>query len=168
VNKAVGIPFAQVTFFNTDKTYAFDNELSYADLGQYLDKLLSSKNIFYAVKISGRFKYVKTRSVPKQAKPYPDLNQAVGEQKVFEFNNIEGTVDGFRSPEYSRNFRVGGYHLHFIGKDRKSGGHLLDFQASGIKIEIDETADFYLSLPTNEEFLGLNLNTAEVRAGSGE
>jgi len=168
VNKAVGIPFAQVTFFNTDKTYAFDNELSYADLGQYLDKLLSSKNIFHAVKISGRFKYVKTRSVPKQAKPYPDLNQAVGEQKLFEFNNIEGTVVGFRSPEYSRNFSVGGYHLHFISKDRKSGGHLLDFQASGIKIEIDETADFYLSLPTNEEFLGLNLNTEEVRSGSGE
>jgi acetolactate decarboxylase len=168
VNKAAGIPFAQVTFFNTDKTFVVDNELSYADLSRYLDKLLSSTNIFYAVKISGRFKYVKTRSVPKQAKPYPELEQAVGGQKVFEFNNIEGTVVGFRSPEYARNFSVGGYHLHFISKDRKSGGHLLDFQASRVKIEIDETADFYLSLPTNEEFLGLNLNTEEVKAGSSE
>jgi len=168
VNEAAGIPFAQVTFFNTDKTFTVDHELSYADLGGYLDKLLPSKNIFYAVKISGMFKYIKTRSVPKQAKPYPGLDQVVKEQKVFEFHNIKGTVVGFRSPEYSKNFSVGGYHLHFISRDRSSGGHLLDFQASSLKIEIDETADFYLSLPTNEEFLNLNLNAEGAKTGSSE
>ena len=168
VKEAEGIPFAQVTFFNTDKTFTVDHELSYADLGRYLDKLLSSKNIFYAVKISGLFKYAKTRSVPKQAKPYPGLDQAVKEQKIFEFHNIKGTVVGLRSPEYSRNFSVGGYHLHFISQDRLSGGHLLDFQGSGLKIEIDETADFYLSLPTNEEFLNLNLTAGDLKAGSSE
>jgi len=168
VNKAEGIPFAQVTFFDTDRTFTVANELSYADLSQYLDKLLSSKNIFYAVKISGLFKYVKTRSVPKQAKPYPGLDQAVKEQKVFEFHNIKGTIVGFRSPEYSKSFSVSGYHLHFISADRRSGGHLLDFQASRVKIEIDETADFYLSLPTNQEFLGLNLDVEETKAGVSE
>ena len=168
VNEAAGIPFAQVTFFDTDKTFVVDNELSYAQLKQYLDKLLPSKNIFYALKISGRFKYVLTRSVPKQAKPYAGLEQAVKQQKVFEFYNIEGTVVGWRSPEYSENLSVGGYHLHFISADRLSGGHLLDFQASGVKIEIDETTDFYLSLPDNQEFLDLNLNAEETRTGASE
>ncbi|MBU0548549.1 MAG: acetolactate decarboxylase [Candidatus Omnitrophica bacterium] len=168
VNEAEGIPFAQVTFFDTDKTFAVDNELSYAELRQYLDKLLSSKNIFYAVKISGLFKYVKTRSVPKQVKPYSGLDQAVKEQKVFEFHDIRGSVVGWRSPEYFKGFSVGGYHLHFISEDRLSGGHLLDFQTSGVIIEIDETTDFYLSLPTNEEFLGLNLNAEEAKAGVSE
>jgi acetolactate decarboxylase len=168
VNEAAQIPFAQVTFFDTNKVFTVDTELNYADLKQYLDKLLPSKNIFYAIKISGRFKYVKTRSVPKQAKPYPDLDQAVKGQKVFEFNDIEGTVVGFRSPEYSKNFSVGGYHLHFINPDRKSGGHLLDFQASGVKIEIDETSDFHVSLPTNPEFFGLDLNIAEEKGAENE
>ena len=168
VNTAEGIPFAQITFFDIDKTFAVDNELNYAGLNQHLDKLLSSRNIFYAVKVSGLFKYVKTRSVPKQAKPYPRLDQAVKEQKVFEFHNIKGTIVGFRSPEYSKSFSVGGYHLHFISEDRRSGGHLLDFQASRVKIEIDETADFYLSLPTNQEFLGLDLDAEEIRTGSSE
>ncbi|MCK9430292.1 MAG: acetolactate decarboxylase, partial [Candidatus Omnitrophica bacterium] len=145
-----------------------DTELNYADLKQRLDKLLPSKNIFYAVKINGRFKYVKTRSVPKQAKPYPDLDQAVKEQKVFEFNDIEGTVIGFRSPEYSKNLSVGGYHLHFISADKKSGGHLLDLRVSGAKVEIDETADFYVSLPTNPEFLSLDLNGAEEKGVKNE
>jgi acetolactate decarboxylase len=168
VNKAEGIPFAQVTFFDTDKTFTVDNELNYTDLSEYLDKLLSSKNIFYAVKISGLFKYVKTRSVPKQAKPYPGLEQAVKEQKVFEFNNLKGTIVGWRSPEYSQGFSVGGYHLHFISADKLKGGHLLDFQAAKVKIEIDETADFYLSLPTNPEFLGLDLNPEVVKTGVSE
>ena len=168
VNEAQGIPFAQVTFFDTDKSFTVDRPLDYAGLKQYVDKTLVSENIFYAIKVTGRFKYVKVRSVPKQAKPYPELNQAVSEQKVFELNDIEGTVVGFRSPEYSKNFSVGGYHLHFISRDKLSGGHLLDFQASGIKIEIDEIEDFYLSLPTNEEFLNLDLGAKDANTGSSE
>ena len=168
VNEAIGIPFAQVTFFDTDKTFIIDKELSYAQLKQHLDGLLPSKNIFYAVKISGLFKYVKIRSVPKQTKPYPELNQAVKEQKVFEFFNIKGTVVGWRSPEYSKGFSVDGYHLHFISEDRLSGGHLLDFQTSRVKIEIDQTADFYLNLPTNQEFLNLNLKAEEIKPLASE
>ncbi|MDD5128252.1 MAG: acetolactate decarboxylase [Candidatus Omnitrophica bacterium] len=168
VDEAAQIPFAQVTFFDVDKVSAVDAGLNYADLKHYLDTLLPSKNIFYAVKISGRFKYVKTRSVPKQAKPYPDLDQAVKEQKVFEFNDIEGVVIGFRSPEYSKNFSVGGYHLHFISADRKSGGHLLDLRVSGAKVEIDETADFQVSLPTNPEFLNLDLSGAKEKGAENE
>jgi acetolactate decarboxylase len=168
LNKATGVPFAQVTFFDADKTFTIDHELGYADLGQYLDRLLSSKNLFYAVKISGRFKYVKTRSMPKQAKPYVGLGQAVKEQKVFEFHDIKGTIVGFRSPEYSQGFSVGGYHLHFISEDRRKGGHLLDFQITGANVEIDETADFYLNLPTNEEFLNLDLETEDDRGVKNE
>ena len=168
VNEAVGIPFAQVTFFDVDKTLVINKELSYAQLKQHLDELLPSKNIFYAVKISGLFKYVKARSVPKQIKPYPGLNQAVKEQKVFEFHNIKGTVVGWYSPEYFNNLSVGGYHLHFISEDRLSGGHLLDFQTSRVKIEIDGTADFYLNLPNNQEFLKSNFNLEEVNLLASE
>jgi len=168
VNAAAGIPFAQVTFFDIDRIFAINQELNYLQLKQYLDKVLPANNIFQAIKISGVFKYIKFRSVPKQAKPYSELSQAVEAQKVFEFYNLEGTIVGWRSPEYSKNFSVGGYHLHFISADRKSGGHLLDFQASKLKIEIDDTADFYLSLPTNQEFLGLNLNTPETKIGLSE
>jgi acetolactate decarboxylase len=168
VNEAAGIPFAQVTFFDADKIFNIDKELNYVQLKQYLDGELPSKNIFYAVKISGLFKHLKVRSVPKQVKPYPELNQAVKEQKVFEFHNLKGTVVGWRCPEYSKGFSVDGYHLHFISEDRLSGGHLLDFQTSRVKIEIDETADFYLTLPTNQEFLSLKLNAGEIKPLVGE
>jgi len=160
VSQASGIPFAQVTFFNADKTFVIDDELNYADLTRHLDKLLASKNILYAVKISGLFKYMKIRSVPKQSQPYPKLDQALKEQKVFEFYDIRGTMVGWRSPQYMEKLGVAGYHMHFISEDRQKGGHVLDFKTGAVKAEFDKIADFYLSLPDNPEFLELNLGEA--------
>jgi len=159
VRRSSGIPFAQLTFFDADKTFFVDRELNYEDLTWYLDKLLSSKNVFYAVKVSGMFKYVKIRSVPKQSQPYPKLDQALKGQKVFEFHDIRGTMIGWRSPQYAEKIGVPGYHMHFISEDKQKGGHVLDCLTGTVKAEFDQTADFYLSLPDNPEFLGLDLGT---------
>jgi len=159
VTQASGIPFAQITFFDADKTFVIDDELSYADLTRYLDKLLPSKNVFYAVKVSGMFKYVKIRSVAKQSQPYPKLDQALKEQKVFEFYDIRGTMVGWRSPQYSEKIGVAGYHMHFISEDKLKGGHVLDLKTGEVKAGLDRTTGFYLSLPDNPEFLELDLET---------
>ena len=160
VKQASCIPFAQVTFFDADKTFFVDRELSYADLTWYLDKLLGSKNIFYAVKVSGMFKYLKIRSVPRQSQPYPKLDQALKEQKVFEFSDIRGTMVGWRSPQYMEKLGVPGYHMHFISEDKQKGGHVLDLKTGKVLAEFDRTADLYLSLPDNPEFLELDLEGA--------
>lgn len=168
LREASGVPFAQVTFFDADKVFTAENELDYAQLRRYLDGLLDSRNIFYAVKISGRFKYVKVRSVPRQAKPYPELGRALKEEKVFELRGIEGTAVGFRCPGYSENIFPGGYHLHFISRDKISGGHLLDFSVSGARIEVDQTPDLYLSLPMEKDFLDLELSAGKEEGGRNE
>jgi acetolactate decarboxylase len=103
-----------------------DKAEDYGQLEQYLDKLLPTENIFYAIKIEGTFKYIKTRSVPKQNKPYPPLVEVVKNQPTFEFHNVKGTIVGFRCPSYVEGINVPGYHLHFITGDKKAGGHLLE------------------------------------------
>ncbi len=168
VEQASGIPFAQVTFFDADKEFVIDREVDYAGLRGYLDKQLPSGNIFYAIKITGRFGYVKTRSVAKQEKPYRDLSQAVKEQQIFEFSDIEGTIIGFHSPEYSESFSAAGYHLHFINGNHDGGGHLLDFRASRLKIEIDDTCGFFVSLPSTRNFLGLDLGRKQEKGAKNE
>jgi len=40
--------------------------MPYADFQKWLVRLLPSPNIFYALRIDGRFAYLKVRSVPKQ------------------------------------------------------------------------------------------------------
>ncbi len=163
VGDSAETPFAVVTFFEPDKTVWLDNAENYEQLKQYLDPLLPTKNIFYAVKITGIFKYIKTRSVPAQSKPYPPLVEVVKNQPTFEFHNVKGTIAGFRCPDYVKGINVPGYHLHFITADRKAGGHLLQCQMKNVKIEIDYTSEFYMVLPKSAEFYKTGLTEDKQR-----
>lgn len=152
------IPFAVVKFFKTEKKPCLVEEgIDYNQLIKYIDNLLPSKNIFFAIRIDGDFSYVKTRSVPLQSKPYARLAEVVKKQLTFEFRNVKGSLVGFRFPEYMQGVNVSGYHFHFITEDRKSGGHLLDCKLNGARIKIDQADRFYLALPENKEFLTKDL-----------
>jgi len=140
-------PFAAVTFFEPDKSVFLDKHSDYKQLAQYIDNLLSTKGIFYAVKIEGPFKYIKARNIPRQNKPYPRFDEVVKKQQTFEFHNMEGTIVGFRCPAYVEGISVPGYHLHFITKDRKAGGHLLECRMENVRIELDYTPEFHMALP---------------------
>jgi len=158
VDDSMKAPFAVVTFFDIDKSIPIENAENYKRLGQILDDNLPTKNIFYAIRIDGIFKYIKTRSVPKQNKPYPKLVDVVKKQPNFEFHNIEGTIVGFWCPSYVEGINVKGYHFHFLTKDKKSGGHLLECQMEKVKAEIDYTSEFYLALPDNDDFYRVDLS----------
>ena len=157
VKDSIKTPFAVVTFFDADKTMMLDTTDNYRQLKTYLDGLLPSRNIFYAIKVEGKFKYIKTRSVPGQKKPYPPLVQVVKKQAFFEFQDIEGTIVGFRSPDYVQGINVPGYHMHFITKDKKAGGHLLECGIQNVTVAIDNIHNFFIALPHGGEFYNLDL-----------
>ncbi|MEW6418295.1 MAG: acetolactate decarboxylase, partial [Nitrospirota bacterium] len=151
-------PFAIVTFFEPDETIVIDNPLDFEQLSEYIDNQIPTKNIFYAMRIDGDFSYMKVRSVPKQQKPYPPISEVIKNQPVFEFNNVKGTIVGFRFPEYMKGVNVPGYHFHFITEDRKAGGHILEMQIKEAKADIDYTSEFYMVLPENDEFYKADLS----------
>jgi acetolactate decarboxylase len=163
VKNSMKTPFAVVTFFAPDKTVMLDTTDNYTQLKTYLDGLLPSRNIFYAIKAEGKFKYIKTRSVPGQNKPYPPLVQVVKKQSFFEFQDIEGTIVGFRSPDYVQGINVPGYHMHFITQDRKAGGHLLECRIQNVKVEIDNIHNFFMALPHGGEFYRADLAQDEKK-----
>lgn len=157
VDETAKTPFSVVTFFEADKIIRLDEPMAYEELTRYLDTLFPTKNIFYAIKIEGTFKRVKTRSVPRQAKPYQPLLEVTKNQSVFEFRNVEGTVVGFWFPRYMEKVNVPGYHLHFITKDRTGGGHVLDCEPANVTVGVDSTRDFFMVLPSDAEFNKVNL-----------
>jgi acetolactate decarboxylase len=122
-----------------------------------LDGVLGSDNLCYAVRISGQFGYIKTRSVPRQARPYPPLTDVVKDQAIFEFTDVRGTIVGFRMPPYVTGINVPGWHLHFLAEDLSGGGHLLDCRCDEATAQIDETDGIMLDLPRTEGFLGCPL-----------
>ena len=145
-------PFASVTYFEADKSQAVNEATNFQQLQNRINSMIGNKNIFYAIKVTGDFKYVKTRSVPGQQKPYPPLAEVTKNQPTFEFNNVKGTLVGFWCPSYVEGMNVPGYHVHFLNADKNAGGHLLDFTMESGQIEIDATPNFYMCLPDTEEF----------------
>ena len=112
INDSMQTPFAVVTFFESDEMILTDKELTHTQLMHYLDNVLPTKNIFYAITITGDFKSVKVRSVPRQSEPYPLLVEAIKNQSIFDLQTVEGTIVGFRTPEYMEGINVPGYHFH--------------------------------------------------------
>jgi acetolactate decarboxylase len=150
-------PFSTVTYFKADQTIEIQNASNFTELSRQLDEKLPSINMFYAIRIDGTFPYIKTRSIPKQVKPYPRLADASKNQSVFELYNTTGTVVGVWAPEFAKGLNVAGYHLHFITADRKAGGHILDLQVDDAMAKVDITPGFAMQLPTTGNFYKVDL-----------
>ena len=119
--------------------------------------LMEGPNLFYAVRVDGRFASVTTRSVPRQEKPYPSLADVAKTQPVFHLEDVTGTLAGFRFPDFARGLNVPGFHFHFLTEDRRAGGHVLDMVLAEGELAIDASARFHLELPTDPTFLHADL-----------
>ena len=151
--KETSTPFAAVCWFSKDEAVELENPVNYARLKALLDKRIPNQNLFCAFKITGRFKKVRTRSVPAQKKPYPPLIQVTAHQPEFVAQDIEGIIVGFRCPPFVKGINVPGYHLHFISDSRKFGGHLLDFEMQKGECGVDICSNLFLILPESGALL---------------
>ncbi len=150
-------PFIVATFFDPDLTIHADTIENISRFEEQLEAGLPSANMFYAIRIDGTFDYIKTRSVPKQTRPYPKLAEVIKDQSEFEFYNTTGTIVGFWSPEFVSGLNVPGYHIHFLTADHTAGGHVLDLRMKNGKIKLDITPDFFMALPTEGDFYQVDL-----------
>jgi acetolactate decarboxylase len=156
-----GAPFAVVTWFEPETDVSISPVGSIKDLQARCDGFRRSGNIFYAIRVDGSFKRVRTRAVnpPELGTRLIDAAKA---QSEFNFADIEGTLVGLWSPGFSSAFSVAGYHFHFLSADRQHGGHLLDIAADSLRLRVEALTDFHLALPESEAFLKADLskNTA--------
>ncbi|MGO9116379.1 MAG: acetolactate decarboxylase [Desulfomonilaceae bacterium] len=140
-------PFAVVTFFVPDKKVSLPQVNSMKELQKTLDEIQANGDSVLAIKVNATFSQIKVRSVPRQEKPYPGLEEALKHQTEFELKNVRGTLVGFRFPVYMDGVYVPGDHLHFIAADKKSGGHVMDCSADDGDIEIAVISSLSLKLP---------------------
>ena len=150
-------PFAVVQYFNPALSFHLDESKTFDGLKQECDRLSEGKNCFYSVRIDGFFSSMKTRSVERQEKPYRPLNEVTRSQKEFECHDIEGTIAGFCFPDFTQGLNVPGYHLHFLSRDRTTGGHILDCTMTCGTLFLDHTSNFHMELPKRKEFLDADL-----------
>jgi acetolactate decarboxylase len=65
---------------------------------------------------------------------------------------------GFRCPPYVDGVNVPGYHFHFLDKEHKTGGHVLECTTSDVTINIDNTASMIMALPETAGFYMVDLS----------
>ncbi len=164
VDDSAKSPFAVVTFFEADQKFDLGRAVDFKELTRFLDEQLLSQNLPYAIQVDGKFETIKVRSPARQQKPYAVLSEAIKDQAIFELTDQEGTLIGFRAPPYMEGVNVSGYHFHFLSKDKKTGGHVLDFRVEKPRIEVDKSVRFSMEIPENEEFLRSDLKTPSADA----
>lgn len=148
-------PFAVVTFFQPDQELDVVQQMTKNDLVAAIEKGTDA-NLFSAVRVDGIFEEVRTRTVPRQVKPFPPLTEAAKHEVEKVFTNVEGTLAGFRSPAYAQGIGVAGFHLHFLRQDKHAGGHALDYRIRAGKVQTCTVHDLRVELPTSAEFLKTN------------
>jgi alpha-acetolactate decarboxylase len=146
-------PFAAVTFFRADAEIDIEVPHSESEVLAIVDAALPSQNLFYAIRIEGRFSQITTRTPVRQSKPYPRLVETTKTQIQHTLRDVSGTVVGFRAPTYAQGMTVAGYHLHFIDESRTAGGHVLDFALTAGTVTLDRDADLHVEMPTSADFL---------------
>jgi acetolactate decarboxylase len=140
-------PFSVVTRFEPTVEGDLDGPLDHQGLLARLDELIPAGAASCAIRLDGHFDSVRARSVPRQSPPYRPLTEVVLEQKVFELVDVEGTMLGFRFPDYAEGIEVSGFHLHFISTDRTRGGHVLGSDSSGLRVGLDPSNELHVELP---------------------
>lgn len=156
------VPFAVVTAFHPQLESRLDLVDGFTKLTDRLDGMRRTENLFYAVRIEGRFARVRTRAACKAASGI-SLVKATSHQAEFEFADVNGTLVGFWTPSYARTLNIAGWHLHFVTDDRTGGGHLLDCRADGLLARVQELADVRIAMPETAAFLQADLSRDPTR-----
>ncbi len=160
VPDTVRTPLAFVKFFQPDTTLTIQGRsVTYDELKRQLTPYLN-ENKMYAIRLKGNFRKVEARSVAPAPKPYPELAAylAAGGQTSFSFSDTRGTCIGFVSPVYTARTNVPGYHLHYIDESMQQGGHVFDFEADTLSVEIDRVQGFTIELNTHKDYDNADLN----------
>jgi acetolactate decarboxylase len=148
-------PFAVVTFFQPQQELDVVQQMTKSDLLAMIEEATDA-NLFSAVRVDGIFDQVHTRTVQRQARPFPPLTEAAKHQAEKVFTSVEGTLAGFRSPTYAQGIGVAGFHLHFLRQDKQAGGHALDYRLRVGKVQVCTVHGLHVELPTSAEFLKTN------------
>lgn len=150
-------PFAVVGWFEPDLEFEIADVSGFDGLAARLEEEMPTGTPAVAVRIDGIFRNVTARSVPLQIAPYRSLAEVIADQNVFALPAGPGTVVGFRFPSYSEGIEIAGYHLHYIDRERKLGGHVLELEIESATARAETSSELHIELPP-----GMDLGSPEL------
>lgn len=163
-------PFASVCWHRPDVTFDVEQSVGWLALADLIDSRRESNNATTGVRVDGLFTRLHLRAACR-AEAGMDLATATRGQAEFVHEGVAGTLVGFWTPDFAQAIGIPGYHVHFISEDRRIGGHVLDLQAEGLRVELNWTNDLRLAMPSRGAFMTADLHApdaATVHAVEGQ
>ena len=157
-------PFAVLTRFVPTITIELPENQTRQQVSDLIHSHIRSENYLYAIRITGDFHWLRTRTAARQSKPYPPLIAATRGEPVITFEDLSGVVAGFRTPLYEQGIGVPGGHVHFLDQARERGGHVLDYLLARGTLDVCLGTDLHLSLPLTDAFGRANLTPDDLAA----
>ena len=155
------MPFAQITTFAPEASFAISH-VSKSTLYEELSKHLKFDNVFLALKMEGKFDYLKVRRPRELHQSFKNALEVAEHQIIEDVENVEGELIGFWTPEFFQNISVAGFHLHFIDKSKKSGGHVIDFSIAHGTLSYEVKYGLDIELSDKKAYLDHDLKIADM------
>ena len=92
-------------------------------------------NAFYAMRVKGDVLGDDDAGGAGSEKALRAVVREVKTQPKFPFENVAGTMVGFRGPPYIATLNASGYHFHVLTADQTGGGHVLSFTVDHAVLE---------------------------------
>ena len=151
------LPFAEVVRFAPTLTLPLD-ALDEKAFEAFVDELVPSDNLFYAIRVDAEFERMTVREATRQQRPFPGLAEAVKSQHENTVGATTGTMLGFKGPDVFQGLSVADFHLHYLDAARGFGGHVMDFALARGTLTMEAYAGFHLRLPQVESYLDAELD----------
>lgn len=133
-----------------------------------------SLNSIHIARIDGFFESVHARAGAPYKSQHVSLKNILSKtQKDFCFENLYGTLVCVYFPDYMDGINAAGWHMHFLSKDKKFGGHVFKAAMSSGECVIQKMDKIDIQLPTDAAFDTYSLKSAsndeikKVEQGNG-
>lgn len=165
-------PFAVASFLKEDAAFPISAP-DFSALQEALNarRIRQGKNNICLCRIDGDFEEIKARSEVPQTRPYRPLAVAMKtDQREFTFEHVSGSLVCVYFPPYMDKLNMAGWHIHFISKDRRHGGHVFGLSLTKGSAHLASLPSFELAIPQESDFQHLDptVSKEDIEAVEGK
>ena len=156
VNPDLGVPFASVSTLRDCRCAALQQIPDLAALKVLLTQKIEEVfglNSMHIARIDGMFTKISASSESPLIAHHVPLKEMLSlTQNEFFFDNIEGTLVCIYYPDYMNGINETGWHFHFLSKDYKKGGHVIEAGILSGEARISRISSLEILLPEDPAF----------------
>ncbi|MDR2833009.1 MAG: acetolactate decarboxylase [Streptococcaceae bacterium] len=158
------VPYGAVVTHHPTHQFKMTNTTD-QKINQQIIEQMNGENLFYSIKMSGTFKKMHVRMVPKQERPYSKaFVEIAANQPEYTKENIRGSIVGIFTPALFHGVSVEGFHLHFLDDSHQFGGHVIDYVADEVDVELGQIEELVQHFPTrSKRFIETNLDIEKLK-----